>query len=144
MFSVLRHTANAYNKRHALASFFFVRASVFVPLLPGELEVLKEAAKAAKAAAASSGIGGSGGDAPRDLPQLEADRSKLLTDRAENKGKVETVLRQVNDLSNRLKEPNYKGVRERARTKRVEVETTVMACDDLERYWTALDKALLR
>jgi DNA repair protein RAD50 len=112
----------------------------------GEVEVLKEAAKKAKAAAAATrgNQSGGGGSAPRDLPVLEQEKSKLLTDRAENKGKAETMKRQMHDLTTRLKEPNYRGVRERARTKRIEVETTAMACEDLERYWTALDKALLR
>jgi len=52
--------------------------------------------------------------------------------------------RQVKDLMVRLKEPNFRQVKERARQKCVEYETTMMAVEDLEKYWSALDKALLR
>ena len=37
------------------------------------------------------------------------------------------------DLGAKLKEPNYRGVAERTRKKRVELETTSMAVEDLER-----------
>lgn len=67
-----------------------------------------------------------------------------LQARAELKGKMGTIDRQVKELAGRLKEPNYRNVKERTRKKRVELETTGCAVDDLEKYWGALDKALLR
>ena len=46
----------------------------------------------------------------------------------------------MGELKQRLKEPNYRNVRERTRRKRVELETTHMCVEDLEKYWGALDK----
>lgn len=43
-------------------------------------------------------------------------------------------------MKQRLKEPNYRNVKERTRRKRVELETTHMCVEDLEKYWGALDK----
>mmetsp|Transcript_10827 Transcript_10827/g.25333 ORF Transcript_10827/g.25333 Transcript_10827/m.25333 type:complete len:417 (-) Transcript_10827:261-1511(-) len=108
------------------------------------LETQLEAMRQALKALAETQAVGPGGRKLRALDSCEREKSKLLQARAENKGKAATVERQSMDLGAKLKEPNYRGVAERTRKKRVELETTSMAVEDLERYWSALDKALLR
>uniref|UniRef100_A0A7S4K6V4 Rad50/SbcC-type AAA domain-containing protein n=1 Tax=Odontella aurita TaxID=265563 RepID=A0A7S4K6V4_9STRA len=51
---------------------------------------------------------------------------------------------QIRSLKRKLQTPEYKDVDERHRRKMIEFETTLIAVKDLEKYHTALDKALLR
>ncbi|KAG5180571.1 P-loop containing nucleoside triphosphate hydrolase protein [Tribonema minus] len=64
--------------------------------------------------------------------------------RAELGGRLTALRDQGRDLKQRLKGGSYAGVQEKRRKKLIDVETTAMAVADLEKYWTALDKALMR
>lgn len=51
---------------------------------------------------------------------------------------------QIRSLKRKLQTQEYKDIDERHRRKMIEFETTLIAVSDLEKYHTALDKALLR
>ncbi len=51
---------------------------------------------------------------------------------------------QKRNLKRKLVEPEYKNVDERQRMKMIEHETTNIVVTDLDKYYDALDKALLR
>merc|ERR1712194_167418 len=59
-------------------------------------------------------------------------------------GRVQGLAEQKRNLRRKLNESEYKGVDERQRKKMIEHETTTIVVTDLDKYYDALDKALLR
>jgi len=59
-------------------------------------------------------------------------------------GKLSGLIDQKKALKSKLSEKEYKNVDEEHRIKMIEHYTTATVCDDLDRYYEALDKALLR
>ena len=59
-------------------------------------------------------------------------------------GRMQGLAEQKRGLRRKLNEPEYKGVEERQRMKMIEHETTNLVVTDLDKYYDALDKALLR
>lgn len=59
-------------------------------------------------------------------------------------GRMQGLNEQKRNLRKKLNEPEYKGVDERQRIKMIEHETTNIVVTDLDKYYDALDKALLR
>mmetsp|Transcript_20519 Transcript_20519/g.49341 ORF Transcript_20519/g.49341 Transcript_20519/m.49341 type:complete len:1398 (+) Transcript_20519:99-4292(+) len=59
-------------------------------------------------------------------------------------GRMQGLNEQKRNLRRKLNEPEYKGVEERQRMKMIEHETTTIVVSDLDKYYDALDKALLR
>lgn len=59
-------------------------------------------------------------------------------------GRLQGFSDQKRSLKRKLAEPEYKGVDERYRMKMIEHETTTIVVTDLDKYYDALDKALLR
>ena len=68
-----------------------------------------------------------------DLQRCEKRKNKLLQDKAKEEGGLSTLKRQIKELEGRLREPKFKNVDEQTRHKRVEVETTLLAVQDLDR-----------
>uniref|UniRef100_A0A7S2B1T5 RecF/RecN/SMC N-terminal domain-containing protein n=1 Tax=Octactis speculum TaxID=3111310 RepID=A0A7S2B1T5_9STRA len=83
-------------------------------------------------------------DIQKLISDLESKKLALQQERSKNDGKMSSTQQQLKEIRNRLKESHFRKIHERTRLKRVEVETTVMAVEDLDKYWIALDKALLR
>ncbi len=59
-------------------------------------------------------------------------------------GRMQGLQEQKRNLKRKLVEPEYKNVDERQRMKMIEHETTNIVVTDLDKYYDALDKALLR
>mmetsp|Transcript_6676 Transcript_6676/g.9616 ORF Transcript_6676/g.9616 Transcript_6676/m.9616 type:complete len:1419 (+) Transcript_6676:37-4293(+) len=72
-----------------------------------------------------------------NIRQYEAEKSR-------RQGSKETLKMQQRDLKRKLQTPEYNDIDERHRIKMIEVETCNIAVSDLEIYYNALDKALLR
>ena len=72
-----------------------------------------------------------------------ASRSHQVTIERHN-GRLQGLVEQKRNLKRKLAEPEYKGVDERHRMKMIEHETTNIVVTDLDKYYDALDKALLR
>ena len=70
-------------------------------------------------------------------------RSHQVTIERHN-GRMQGLVEQKRNLKRKLAEPEYKGVDERYRMKMIEHETTNIVVTDLDKYYDALDKALLR
>jgi len=51
---------------------------------------------------------------------------------------------EIKRLNSKLKEKDYKNVDDNSRNSMIEFETTQIAVDDINRYMSALDKALLK
>lgn len=58
-------------------------------------------------------------------------------------GRLQGLAEQKRNLKKKLNEPEYKGIDERQRMKMIEHETTNIVVTDLDKYYDALDKALL-
>ena len=63
---------------------------------------------------------------------------------AVERGKRQGLAEQRRALKRKLNEDEYKGVEERHRMKMIDYETTNLVVQDLDKYYDALDKALLR
>ena len=59
-------------------------------------------------------------------------------------GRLQGFGEQKRSIKRKLAEPEYKNVDERHRMKMIEHETTTIVVTDLDKYYDALDKALLR
>jgi len=64
--------------------------------------------------------------------------------KAQCEGRRAEKKEQIRSLKRKLKTEEYKDIDERHRRKMIEYETTTIAVEDLEKYHSALDKALLR
>ena len=58
-------------------------------------------------------------------------------------GRMQGLMEQKRNLKRKLNEPEYKGIDDRQRMKMIEYETTSIVVTDLDKYYDALDKALL-
>lgn len=90
-------------------------------------------------------IAGMGGDASReqhDDANANVRQHQVKIERYN--GRMQGLNEQKRNLRRKLNEPEYKGVDERQRTKMIEHETTTIVVADLDKYYDALDKALLR
>jgi len=77
----------------------------------------------------------------QDLQQLV---TKTETERAKYTGSKETVRSQVSQLKQQLGEKQYKRIDAEHREKLIEHKTVQMAVEDLNRYYKALNAALMR
>ncbi|CAN0555148.1 unnamed protein product, partial [Ectocarpus sp. 12 AP-2014] len=60
------------------------------------------------------------------------------------KGRLHGLKGQIRGYEAKLNTDTYRNIEEKHRRKMIEHRTTEMAVTDLDKYWTALDKALLR
>jgi len=94
---------------------------------------------------AQNEVNGMGGDGAREkydtsLSNIRHNQTKI----ERYNGRVQGLTEQKRHLRRKLNEPEYKGVDERQRKKMIEHETTGIVVADLDKYYDALDKALLR
>jgi DNA repair protein RAD50 len=86
-----------------------------------------------------------GGDDAREQHQQAASNIRQYQSKIERyNGRRQGLEEQKRSLKRKLNEPEYKGVEERQRMKMIEHETTTIVVTDLDKYYDALDKALLR
>jgi DNA repair protein RAD50 len=77
---------------------------------------------------------------------ISAKRATLergMRQRAELKGSVKALDTQIKDLRREFEQPKYERIAEKHRKKLVEVQTNLCALSDLDKYYKALDKALM-
>ena len=65
-------------------------------------------------------------------------------DRTRREGALDALKTQSRDIKRKLGTAEYKDIDERHRVKMIEHETTAMAVSDLDIYYTALDKSILK
>jgi DNA repair protein RAD50 len=83
-------------------------------------------------------------DAVRNKYNTALNNSRQYTNKIERfNGRLQGLAEQKRNLKKKLNEPEYKGVDERQRMKMIEHETTNIVVTDLDKYYDALDKALL-
>eukprot|EP00970_Alexandrium_tamarense_P014915 scaffold4488_cov185-Alexandrium_tamarense.AAC.19 len=85
-----------------------------------------------------------GEDAARILNEANTIHRESQEMKAVAEGKRQMLAEQRRALKRKLNEPEYKDVEERHRVKMIEYETTNIVVGDLDKYYDALDKALLR
>eukprot|EP00571_Detonula_confervacea_P010665 CAMPEP_0172307014 /NCGR_PEP_ID=MMETSP1058-20130122/7955_1 /TAXON_ID=83371 /ORGANISM="Detonula confervacea, Strain CCMP 353" /LENGTH=1404 /DNA_ID=CAMNT_0013019073 /DNA_START=130 /DNA_END=4344 /DNA_ORIENTATION=- len=86
-----------------------------------------------------------GGDTAREQHQVAASNIRQHQSKIERyNGRMQGLTEQKRNLRKKLNEPEYKGVDDRQRMKMIEHETTNIVVTDLDKYYDALDKALLR
>jgi len=86
-----------------------------------------------------------GGNDAREKHQLAVSNIRQHQSKVERyNGRMQGLTEQKRSLRRKLNEPEYKGVDERQRKKMIEHETTGIVVTDLDKYYDALDKALLR
>jgi DNA repair protein RAD50 len=81
-------------------------------------------------------------DVQRQLQKLEQDSQTAATKRDKMQGKLENCQQQAVTLTAKLQSNLFVGIDEKHRRKHIEVETTELACKDLDNYYNALDTAL--
>ncbi|KAL7541621.1 hypothetical protein ACHAXR_011068 [Thalassiosira sp. AJA248-18] len=86
-----------------------------------------------------------GGDAAREKHQEATSNVRQHQSKIERyNGRMQGLTEQKRNLKRKLNEPEYKGVDGRQRMKMIEHKTTNIVVTDLDKYYDALDKALLR
>ena len=80
----------------------------------------------------------------KDIQESSQKIQQYTSEKDRNDGVVETYKSQMRELKRKLKTPEYDDVDERHRVKMIECEISSLAVSDLEKYYNALDKALLR
>ncbi|CAM9695145.1 unnamed protein product [Ascophyllum nodosum] len=83
-------------------------------------------------------------DVRERIDELNRESSQKAHKRAELRGRLLGMKDQIRGVENKLATDTYRNVEEKHRRKMIEHRTTEMAVSDLDKYWTALDKALLR
>ncbi|CAB1120816.1 unnamed protein product [Ectocarpus sp. CCAP 1310/34] len=78
------------------------------------------------------------------IEDIEEERLGKTQTRAELKGRLHGLKGQIRGYEAKLNSDTYRNIEEKHRRKMIEHRTTEMAVTDLDKYWTALDKALLR
>ncbi|CAM9978392.1 unnamed protein product [Ectocarpus sp. 12 AP-2014] len=78
------------------------------------------------------------------IEDIEEERLGKTQTRAELKGRLHGLKGQIRGYEAKLNTDTYRNIEEKHRRKMIEHRTTEMAVTDLDKYWTALDKALLR
>lgn len=90
-------------------------------------------------------VDGMGGDDAREKHQTSVSNIRQHQGKIERyNGRVHGLTEQKRNYRRKLNESEYKGVDERQRKKMIEHETTNIVVADLDKYYDALDKALLR
>ena len=86
-----------------------------------------------------------GADDARNAYDTNQERQqKLKHENARTDGKFAMVRDEIKRLNSKLKEKDYRNVDDNSRNSMIEYETTMIAVDDVQKYMTALDKALLK
>ena len=80
----------------------------------------------------------------QEYNKLQAKMRDLETERAKFEGSKTTVTRNVENIKVQLKEKQYKRIDAEHREKLIEHKTVQMAVEDLNRYYKALNAALMR
>jgi len=83
-------------------------------------------------------------DAQKALDESRRRRDEEQEKRARCEGRKQGLSDQKRTLKKKLNEQEYKDIDERHRVKMIEHETTQIVVSDLDKYYDALDKALLR
>ena len=90
-------------------------------------------------------LGTMGADAARVNFETARSNIQQLWNKIERfNGRMQGLQEQKRNLKRKLVEPEYKNVDERQRMKMIEHESTNIVVTDLDKYYNALDKALLR
>ncbi len=90
-------------------------------------------------------LGTMGADAARVNFETARSNIQTLWNKIERfNGRMQGLQEQKRNLKRKLVEPEYKNIDERQRMKMIEHETTNIVVTDLDKYYDALDKALLR
>ena len=79
-----------------------------------------------------------------DLSQLEERKDQLIASNAHLEGRRSEVVESIRSLKRKLSQPEYKNVAEQCRVANIKFDTSEMAVKDIEKYHSALDKALQR
>ena len=88
---------------------------------------------------------GVGGDSAREKYNAAVATIRQHQSKIERyNGRMSGLTEQKRNLKRKLNESEYKGVDERQNMKMIEHETTTIVVTDLDKYYDALDKALLR
>ncbi|KAL7429484.1 hypothetical protein ACHAXM_001722 [Skeletonema potamos] len=85
-----------------------------------------------------------GNDATRKAKSAQQAIADLKEKMATQRGKRQGLAEQRRALRRKLEEEEYKDVEKRHRMKMIDYETTNLVVQDLDKYYDALDKALLR
>ena len=80
----------------------------------------------------------------KDLDGCHEEKQALKERKAKQEGGLQQLKKQIREQEEKLKNGKMRDVTEKTRQKRVEVETTNMAVEDLDKYFHALDKALMK
>lgn len=89
-------------------------------------------------------LGTMGGNAARVTHNAASSNIQLLQNKIErHNGRMSGLNEQKRNLKRKLVEPEYKDIDEKHRMKMIEHETTNIVVTDLDKYYDALDKALL-
>lgn len=79
-----------------------------------------------------------------DLKRAMADSQRLLSELNRSQGTIAVYESNVGKNKAELNQPQYKDIEKRYSTQLIQLKTTEMANKDLDKYYHALDKALLR
>jgi DNA repair protein RAD50 len=79
----------------------------------------------------------------QDVERVNDELQRIRNQQHALRGRMETHGEQATKCKTELKAPAYKDIDERFRQENIAVRTTEMANDDLNKYYTALDKALM-
>eukprot|EP00742_Colponemidia_sp_Colp-10_P008951 GILJ01009725.1.p1 GENE.GILJ01009725.1~~GILJ01009725.1.p1 ORF type:complete len:1308 (+),score=257.68 GILJ01009725.1:108-3926(+) len=82
--------------------------------------------------------------AVNELDNKRRDVQKVKEDRSRKEGILQNLREQARSFEVELRSEQYRNIDDRHRDKLIQYETTLMANSDLERYYQALDKALLK
>eukprot|EP00581_Thalassiosira_minuscula_P014753 CAMPEP_0183721268 /NCGR_PEP_ID=MMETSP0737-20130205/13594_1 /TAXON_ID=385413 /ORGANISM="Thalassiosira miniscula, Strain CCMP1093" /LENGTH=1404 /DNA_ID=CAMNT_0025951247 /DNA_START=143 /DNA_END=4357 /DNA_ORIENTATION=+ len=90
-------------------------------------------------------VGAMGEDAAREKYDLAKSNMRQNQSKIERyNGRMQGLTEQKRQLRRKLNEPEYKDIDERQRQKMIQHETTTIVVSDFDKYYDALDKALLR
>ncbi|KAG0587113.1 hypothetical protein KC19_2G141300 [Ceratodon purpureus] len=79
-----------------------------------------------------------------DLKRANVDLQRLLSEQNRSQGTIAVYESNVGKNKAELNQPQYKDIEKRYSTQLIQLKTTEMANKDLDKYYHALDKALLR
>lgn len=79
-----------------------------------------------------------------DLGRLDERKSELIAGIARLEGRRSEIVESIRGLKRKLSQPEYKNVEEQFRVANIKFDTSEMAVKDIEKYHSALDKALQR
>jgi DNA repair protein RAD50 len=79
-----------------------------------------------------------------DEEQLANRKNQLIADMARQDGRKGEIVESIRGLKRKLSQPEYRDVQEQYRIANIKHDTSEMAVKDIEKYHSALDKALQR